>query len=228
MNDKMTSGEIAKRAGVSQKAVRLYDKKCEELGVEKLTPKETFKTVWKCYIPSVATFVAGIPCVICGNRVSNKRNAALAAAYSVTETALQEYKAETAKIAGEKKVAEIEDKLAQNKIDNAGTPTIIVGEGDVLFLESYSGRYFKSTYNKVQDIVNTLNADAIGGGDVITLSEFYSELGLSNTSNSDNIGWSVYQGGRDGLIKLNCRGGITPDNKPCIVIDYEQLPKDLY
>ena len=27
MNDKMTSGEIAKKAGVSQKAVRLYDEK---------------------------------------------------------------------------------------------------------------------------------------------------------------------------------------------------------
>lgn len=27
MNDKMTSGEIAKKAGVSQKAVRLYDQK---------------------------------------------------------------------------------------------------------------------------------------------------------------------------------------------------------
>ncbi len=27
MNDKMTSGEIAKKAGISQKAVRLYDQK---------------------------------------------------------------------------------------------------------------------------------------------------------------------------------------------------------
>ena len=27
MDDKMTSGEIAKKAGVSQKAVRLYDEK---------------------------------------------------------------------------------------------------------------------------------------------------------------------------------------------------------
>ena len=27
MNDKMTSGEIAKKAGVSQKAIRLYDEK---------------------------------------------------------------------------------------------------------------------------------------------------------------------------------------------------------
>ena len=32
MDEKMTSGEIAKKAGVSQKAVRLYDEKILDLG----------------------------------------------------------------------------------------------------------------------------------------------------------------------------------------------------
>ena len=36
MNNKMTSGEIAKKAGISQKAVRLYDEK----GLKKESEKQ--------------------------------------------------------------------------------------------------------------------------------------------------------------------------------------------
>ena len=44
MDDKMTSGEIAKKAGVSQKAVRLYDEKERSQSI----PADTSCTARKC------------------------------------------------------------------------------------------------------------------------------------------------------------------------------------
>lgn len=199
------------------KAVRLIDAKKAELGVEKLTPKETFKTVWKCYIPSAASFVIGIPCVIASNVVSDKRNAALAAAYTVSETALAEYKEKTREIAGEKKFEEIEKAIK---------PSVIVTDGDTIFLDSISGRYFKSTMNAVQKAANDLNAKAIAGFGTVSLADWYRELNLDPTANSENVGWGVIDGS-EGMLDLMFSGTITSDDKAAIEISYRTPPKEL-
>ena len=76
---------------VTPKAVRLMNDKKDELEVEKLPAVEVVKTTWKCYIPAAVTGVASVACLIGANSVSNKRMAALTAAYKISETAFTEY-----------------------------------------------------------------------------------------------------------------------------------------
>ena len=72
------------------KAVKLIEEKKQDLKVEKLTPIETVRTTWKCYIPTVVLTVLSSGCIVGANSVHAKRNAALATAYTISETALRE------------------------------------------------------------------------------------------------------------------------------------------
>ena len=62
----------------------------EERG-NSLTPIETVKAAWTCYIPAAITGCLSIVCLIGASSVNVRRNAALAAAYTLSESALKEY-----------------------------------------------------------------------------------------------------------------------------------------
>ena len=52
----------------------------------------------------------------------------------------------------------------------------MTNDGDYKFYEPISGRYFSSTWNKIQKAANDLNAKAIGEvTGVITLNEWFEE-----------------------------------------------------
>lgn len=211
------------------KATRLVDARKEELGVDKLTPKELIKTTWKCYIPAATSTVISLPCIVAGNRVSSKRNAALAAAYAITEASLQEYQEKVKETIGEQKEKEIRDEIVKDRAEraNSNQAIVVVNDGDVLFHDKISGRYFKSTWNKIQDAANKLNADALAGYGTITVNDWFSAIGLETTSRTfDDMGWDTANG-RSGLIDVSITPHITDDNKPCLEIYYYNEPKVL-
>lgn len=214
--------------GATAKAVRLIDSEKKQLK-RNLTTKEVVKLCWKCYIPPVIAMAASAPCIIIGNSINNKRNTALAAAYTLAETSLQTFKEETSKAIGDEKFKELEEKITQKKVEEAPSKNTVVlsCDGDTLFYDEYSGRYFKSNWNTLQRIANELNAKAISGCDVITLSDWYGEIGLDTILNSDNIGWSIFNGTK-GLIDISLDSCITPENQPCGVIHYINEPKILF
>lgn len=214
----------------TKKSVEKIDAEKERLG-RPLTKKEVFKACWKYYIPYAAATAVSVPCIIVGNSVHNRRNAALMTAYTVAETSLQTFKEEAAKSMSEEKFKELENKVSQRKVDEsyprAGSQIIISEDGDSLFYDEFSGRYFKSNWLTIQRIVNELNARAISGGDTITLNDLYSEIGLETVTGADDIGWSVYDGPR-GLLGISLDSCISPDNRPCGVIKFDMNPRALF
>ena len=70
---------------------------------EEISVKDTIKLCWKCYIPAAITCSASIACLIGASSVNSRRNAALATAYKLSETALIEYKDAVVDTIGEKK-----------------------------------------------------------------------------------------------------------------------------
>ena len=201
-----------------------------ENGAEPTTKKEIFKEVWKLYLPSVISAGVAIPCIIAGNRVSNKRNAALAAAYTISETAFQEYQERTKQLVGEKKEAQIHESASKEIVDKTYSKShvLLTGDGETLFHESLSGRYFKSNWNKILKAANELNASALTDAfGVITLTDWFTHLGLDPTDISDYMGWSTEDGTR-GLIDISIDSVLTPDNNtPCGSIHYNNRPKML-
>lgn len=213
-------------------AVRAVDKKKKELKVDKLPVKETIKTTWKYYIPVAASVVVSIPCIICSNHIYSKKNAALAAAYTLSETALQQYQDKVTEIVGEKKAQEIHESISSDNVEktySSGKNNIVItGDGDSLFYEPLTDRYFKSNWNKIQKVANKLNIQAANDmSGYITLTEWFDELGLPPTDISDELGWSIERHGVGGLIDVTPDAHLTEDNVPCGAIYYINRPEHI-
>lgn len=208
------------------KAVRLLDAKKKELDVEKLTVKETVKTAWKCYIPSATTCVASIACLIGANSVHLKRNAALAAAYKFSETALIEYKDKVVETIGEKKEKDIRDKIVEDRIKENPVnknSVIVTGNGTSLCYDTMNDRYFESSYDRIKKAENAINRELIGS-DYVSLNDVYDELELKHTNNGDRLGWNISFLGKEGL-EIEIGTHMTDDGRPCLSIDYNVPPR---
>lgn len=207
------------------KALRLIEDAHDEKG-EKLTAVETVKVAWKPYIPAVVTITTSTACLIGASSVSLRRNAALATAYNLSQTALNEYKEKVVETIGEKKEQAIKDKVAKKKVEDnpvSKREVIITEKGNTLCYDAISGRYFKSDQDIIRKAVNELNYRMTSGMEVyVSLNEFYDEIGLTQVRIGDELGWNVHT---DGLIGIDFSAQLAEDGTPCIVIDYDVAPR---
>lgn len=212
------------------KALKRIDDKKQELHVDKLTPWETVKTAGPCYIPTALSFGFAAGCAIGSQSINASRNAALATAYKISETALVEYRDKVVETIGEKKEQTIRDKVAQEQIDKTPiNPEEIIdtGRGSTLFLDPLSNRYFKSDIEFIRRVENKLNKkmlQSICGS--TSMNDFYIELGLEPVAESVGyaLGWnSEYQ------IDLDIRPAWTNDERrSCLVVGHYNWPKYEY
>ena len=201
------------------KALYLIEAKKEESEVEELTPVETIKTCWKCYIPATLTTVVSAACLIGASTVSAKRNAALATAYSISEAALREYQEKVVEVIGEKKEKTVRDAVAKDQIERdpvtKSEVVIIDSNSNTLCYEPLSGRYFKSTIDKIKKAEIKLDRQMIQEM-YVSLNDFYWEIGLDETDLGDKMGWNLSKGYMD----LSFSSQLADDGTPCAVIVY--------
>ena len=184
-----------------------------------LNDKRMVELVWKLYIPAVGTGVISVVCIIAANRIHTRRAAALASAYSLSQRAFAEYKDKVIDKIGEKKEQEVRDEIAQDRVNKkAVTEVMIVGKGEVLCMDMHSGRYFMSDMETIRKAVNDINQQIIKS-DYASLTDFYEQIGLPKTSESDEIGWSS-----DCLLEVAYATAISTDGRPCITIDFDKVP----
>jgi hypothetical protein len=213
------------------KALRLVEMKKEELEVDKLTPVETVKTTWKCYVPAAVSGAASIACLIGSHSANARRNAALATAYKLSESAFAEYRDKTLETVGEKKERSIRDKVSEKQVkDNPVTQTevIVTGKGKTLFFDPLSSRYFYSDLEKIKRAENKLNKEIITDPfeSGVSVNDFYDEIGLPRTMTGDNLGWKR----ADYLIDIYpsaqmCAEESEHEGEPCIVLNHGNPPK---
>ena len=159
-----------------------YEKKIaaeEAQAMRKLTFKEKCKKSWKLFIfPTINTIASGA-LLIYSAKVGNKRLAALSAAYNLTEVAFQQYIDKTKETLGEKKAEKIAQEVSNGSVQgNANNLVVVTGDGDSLFYEPLTDRYFQSNWTKIQKAANELNASALSGFDGrITLPDWFDKLG---------------------------------------------------
>ena len=201
------------------KALYLIEAKKEEFEAEELTPVETIKTCWKCYIPATLTTVVSAACLIGASTVSAKRNAALATAYSISEAALREYQEKVVEVVGEKKEKAVRDAVAKDQIERdpvtKSEVVIIDSNSNTLCYEPLSGRYFKSTIDKIKKAEIKLDRQMIQEM-YVSLNDFYWEIGLDGTDLGDKMGWNLSKGYMD----LSFSSQLADDGTPCAVIVY--------
>lgn len=229
----LTGMGIAGMIGTTILAVKATPKAlklCEELKNEREevpTKVDYVKKCWKCYIPTALSGAMSAACIVGSNSISARRNAALAVAYALSDTALQEYQEKVLESVGEKKEKAIRDKVAEEQIKKnpvGNNEVYITEKGNSLCYEPISGRYFRSDMDKIMKAENILNGrilDSVTG--YVTLNEFYDELGLPSVEIGYDLGWNV-----DERLKLAISATVAEDGTPCLVIGHYHKPKYNY
>ena len=216
----ITSTVLAVRA--TPKALKLIEQEKKKQDCKKLSAKDMIRVTWKCYIPSAATGIASAGCIICALSEANRRYAAIATAYNLSESALREYQEKVIETVGEKKEREIRDAVAEERIRKdpvKNKEVIITGRGETLCYDTISGRYFKFDIEKLRKIETKLNK-RLGQEMYISLNEFYYEVGLQAVKLGDDLGWNV-----DDEIDFSFSSQLAEDDTPCLVIDYRIAPR---
>lgn len=203
------------------KAIKL----CEQVKHEKEEPTKLdyVKATWKCYIPTAVTGTTSIACLIGASSVNARRNAALATAYKLSETAFVEYKDKVVETLGEKKEQVIKDKIAKEKIEKdpvTSKEVIVTDKGTTLCYDGLFGRYFKSDMETIKRAENTLNRHIVSY-EYASLNDFYRELGLGPVNIGNDLGWRL----DDGQIEIDFSSQLADDGTPCLVIMYNVAPK---
>lgn len=222
----ITTTVLAVRA--TPKALELLEEKKNEDWVDELSPLEVVKTAWKPYVPAAVTGIVSVACLIGASSVNAKRNAALATAYKLSETALTEYREKVIETIGEKKEKTVRDKVAEERVKKnpvSKSEVIVTNNGTTLCFDPISARYFKSSIDKIKRAENELNKQMLHDiSGYVSLNEFYDELGLDHTSVGDDLGWNV-----DRLIDISFSSQLNDNGEPSVVLDYLVAPKyDFY
>jgi hypothetical protein len=212
----------------SFKAARLIDREAELLSQKKngdvlteleMTRWAKIKLVWPLYIPPVAACLTTMTSTIAANRVASSRLAAMVIASGISERALQEYKAKVVEKLGERQNTAIRDEIAQDRVsNNPPGEVVMIASGQVLCYDMLTGRYFNSTVENIKRAENKINFE-LNHFMNASLSEFYDEIGLPSTAYSDSVGW-----GRGNLCEVEFSTTMSPDDRPCVAINFKHPP----
>ena len=141
----------------------------------------------------------------------------------MSERALVHYRNKVIDVLGDKKEKEIQEKVAQDKVTNNSPKdqqVIITSKGNTLFMDSLSGRYFRSDIDTIKKIINDLNRRLVFEH-YVSVNDLYYELGLKSTKNGSFMGWNL----DEGLIEVEYNTALADNDEPCIVIDYDISPR---
>lgn len=214
-----------------KRAKENIEERKEELGIEedeKLPAKEVVKSTWKNVVIVAVPVGVGIACMVGAHSINAQRNAALAAAYTLTEDTFNRYKNKVRETVGDKKAEQIDENMARDLVGNdpvTKASVINTGHGTSLFKESLFGQYFLCDRNWIDQCINRYNErmfDEMYG----TVNELYSEIGIKSDDYTMPVaggllGWDV---NKQGIVKHKYHYTSANDGTPCGVLDFYNLP----
>jgi len=218
-NEHLQRSIIAKREAAGQIGTRASGEGHGKM--QFLTTQEKLKLTWQVFAPPILAGATTILAIILANRMASKEIAALAAAYTISDKALQEYKEKVVEKIGPGKEQAIRDelvakKLAENPVESS--EVIIIGKGEVLCYDVYSGRYFQSSVEEIKRAENKINFEIVNCN-YASLSSFYDELGLPPNGMSDVLGFNL-----DNRLEIKFSSHLSTDGRPCVAMEYHFPP----
>lgn len=197
--------------------------------IDRLKPVEIVKVAWKPYIPAAITGVFSIACVVGASSVHTKRNAALATAYQLSTTALNDYRDKVVETIGVEKADEVRDKVVKEKIEKTEIPApkanVIESFKDVIFHDMAFGQTFYADVETIRKAVNDINSEMLSG-QYASLNDFYDALNIDRIEIGESLGWNI---SRDGQLEVSYdRTSVTKDGRPCYVLEYHKAPEYNY
>ena len=173
-------------AKITPKALSLLEQAEEEKG-EELTKKEKFKVAAPVFIPAAVVGGATISCIFGSNILNKKRQAALVTAYAALNKSYQDHKDKLEELYGEDAVKTVAEEISKDRRKDVTIETV---EGEELYYDEYSKRFFVSTPERVQKAQYYLNRN-LTMRDYAYLNEWYHELGLPEVDHGYALGWTT-------------------------------------
>lgn len=209
-------------AKATPKALTKLEEAKEEKG-EELTRMETIGIAAKTYVPAIITGAATISCIFGANALNKRRQAALLSAYALLDNSYKEYKKKIIEMHGEEFDSVVREEIAKDKHDEKEE---IPDNGEVLFYDEMSQRYFNSTLDKVKIAECELNK-LIARDEAAYLNEFYDFLGIENVDYGNALGWSITQIFEDSWqtwINIECQKVVMDDGLECYIMSTSPVP----
>ena len=185
------------------------------------TKMDILKAALPAYVPTIASTALTAGCIVGAEYINEKEKLMLATAYTGAEIALNKWKRKTQELLGERGTEDLHASMAKEDVEQnpvSKADVIITGHGDSLIYDSWSGRYFVSDIEFVRRAVNDLNRDIINEM-WASMNDFYYYLGIPDISAGKQMGFNV-----DHMLKVQFSTQITDDNRPCLVLEYENEP----
>lgn len=190
---------------------------------EELTVVETVVAATPAYIPTIISGAATIVCIAGAHGIDRKRQASLMSAYALLDNSYKEFKKKTYESYGEEAKEDIYKEIVEDRYD---CEKVTVVDGDTLFYDMLSDRYFESTIESVQRAEYRINRHIVTR-EYAYLNEFYTEAGLDPIPAGDVLGWSS-SGNLAGYwqtwVDFTHQKVIMDDGLECYVIEIDQEP----
>lgn len=190
-----------------------------------LTIKDYIQVTWKYYLPPIALATVSAGAIIFAHKVDRKENAALAAAYAISESRLKEYSEKVLETVGEKKEKEVRNAIDKDRVTNnppVDGEIISTGQGDTLCMDAWNGRYFYSDIEVLRRAAIDLSRNVLDG-ETITLNDFYDRINLPQAKNGDFFAWEI--GNHHEMIELSFSSQLDFKKRPVLVMDFKFMPK---
>ena len=199
----MTTGIISMIVGtvLAVKITEVAKEHVEEENIPEDAPKKekvvrTIKATWKDYMPAAVCEIGGILLLIGSNRSYAHRNANLANALYISETAYKNLQDKLEEKLPKKQVAEIRDSIAEDRMNEDPIDEDILKkysgpyDGKHWFYDITTGQYFRSTDEELAKAFNRVNA-RLSSELYIQKGELLMELGENSGKDYENIGWEM-------------------------------------
>lgn len=185
--------------------------------------KERFNLVWRLYIPATISGVATVSMIICSNRMSIKRQAVVTSALVTTQEYLRRYEGAVKDVLDDNLLEKVEESYGKRVMEETEQPDLPENDDDPretdIFLESLSGRYFRSTQADIRTAIASAK-EQVFEDFYLSQNELYDMLNLEHVAMGDDYGWNTDTG-----FNVTLRPGFTKNDRPCTIITYSANPK---
>lgn len=165
-------------------------KKLEEQGVKIETKKDKVKSLWKCYIPTIATGGFTILSISLAGYLNHKTEMALAAALALNKDNLKKFENKAREIVGEEKIREIKKEVAKDEAKDIHPPKRKIADGCIRIYDPYTEQFIDTTIEKASLATLALNKDLACTGEA-SYNKLIRLLGGKESKNIDMLGWSL-------------------------------------
>lgn len=144
------------------------------------------KLTWKCYIPPVVVGALTMACILVSYKLNRKEIAALSASAAFLAHKGEKLEEKVMEHYGKDALEAMRMEIAEDMYNPVSVEE--TGNGDILCLDSFSGRWFRSSIEAVRKAQDEFNAE-YATDQYLSLNDLYRRYGIQETFFGYQYGW---------------------------------------